>query len=48
MSPRTPDTYFSSRKMEKRAVAADRTKSIRASEARVEAKQLKVKIKRKR
>jgi hypothetical protein len=48
VSQRTPDTYFSSRKMEKRAVAQDRAKSVRISDARIEAKQLKIKLKRKR
>jgi hypothetical protein len=48
MSKRTPDTYFSSKKMEKRATAQDRVKSIRASDERTDAKQLKAKLKRKR
>lgn len=45
MSPRTPDTYFSSKKLEKRAAAHDRVK-IRAAEVS-SAKHLK-KVKRKR
>jgi hypothetical protein len=48
MSQRTPDTYFSSKKMGKRAAAQDRVKSVRASDARTDAKQLKAKLKRKR
>jgi len=48
VSQRTPDTYFSSKKMEKRAAALDHAKSVRPSDARIVAKQLKVKLKRKR
>ena len=48
MSQRTPDTYFSSKKLEKRAAAQDRVKSARAAEARTDAKQLKAKLTRKR
>ena len=48
MSQRTPDTYFTSKRLEKRAVAQDRLKSVRAADARIDAKQLKAKLKRKR
>lgn len=44
MSQRTPDTYFSSKKMEKRAATQDRVRSIRAADARIDAKQLKAKL----
>jgi hypothetical protein len=48
VSQRTPDTYFSSKKLEKRAAAQDRVKSVRKADARTDAKQLKAKLKRKR
>jgi hypothetical protein len=48
MSQRTPDTYFSPKKLQKRAAAQDRLKSDRAADARTDAKQLKAKLKRKR
>ena len=48
MSQRTSDTYFSPKKLEKRAAAQDKLKSVRAADARTDAKQLKAKLKRKR
>ena len=48
MSQRTPDTYFTSKRLEKRAVAQDRIKSVRAADKRMDAKQLKARLKRKR
>jgi hypothetical protein len=48
VSQRTPDTYFSSKKLEKRAAAQDWVRSVRAANLRTEAKQLKAKLKRKR
>jgi hypothetical protein len=48
MSQRTSDTYFSAKKLEKRAVTQDRVKSVRAADARSATKQLKAKLKRRR
>ena len=48
MSQRTPDPDYSAKKLGKRAAAQDRVKSVRAADARSDAKQLKAKLKRKR
>lgn len=48
MSQRTPDPYFSAKKLEKRGAAQDRVKSVRATAARTDVKQPKAKLKRKR
>jgi hypothetical protein len=48
MSQRTSDTYFSAKKLKKRAAAQDRAKSVRAADSRTDAKQLKAKLKRHR
>ena len=48
MSQRTSDTYFSPKKLEKRAAAKDRVKSARAADARTDAKRPKARLKGKR
>jgi hypothetical protein len=47
VSQRTPDTYFSAKKMEKRTAAAQDRVKVRAADLRT-AKHLRAKLKRKR